>query len=82
MYTYTIQAMPGNKAKFEGDTSVKYRVSRKHTSAAAGQKSRTDVIRTDLDYTEATELVKRFNDKERESRSFRNEDGSRPAPNA
>ena len=80
MYTYTAQAMPGNKAKFEGDTSVKYRVSRKHTSASANQKSVTAVIRTDLDYTEAAALVKRFNDKERESRSIRNEDGSRPTP--
>jgi 2',3'-cyclic-nucleotide 2'-phosphodiesterase (5'-nucleotidase family) len=81
MYNYTIQAMPGSKAKFEGDTSVKYRVSRKHTSASANQKSVTAVIRTDLDFTEAAALVKRFNDKERESRSIRNEEGSRPTSN-
>lgn len=82
MYIYTIQAMPGCKARFEGDTSVKYRVRRKHTAASASQKSVTAVIRTDLNYTEAAELIKRFNDKERESRSTRNEYGSRPTPSA
>ena len=82
MYIYTIQAMPGFKAKFDGDTSVKYRVRRKHTAASVGQKSTTEVIRTDLDYTEATELIKRFNDKEREARSTRVEYGSRFTPSA
>lgn len=82
MYIYTIQAMPGCKAKFEGDTSVKYRVRRKHTAASAAQKSTTAVIRTDLDYTEATELIKRFNDKEREARPLRVEFGARPTPSA
>jgi hypothetical protein len=67
MYIYTMQAMPGCKAKFEGDTSVKYKIRRTHTSAAT-QKESTAVIRTDLSYAEATALVKRFNDKERESR--------------
>ena len=71
MYIYTLQAMPGCKAQFEGDTSVQYRVRRKHTSKSASQKSQTDVIRTDLGYTEATALVKRFNDKELESRALR-----------
>jgi hypothetical protein len=71
MYTYTMQAMPGFKAKFDGDTSVTYRVRRKLTSTSATHKSRTDDIRTDLDYTEATALVKRFNDKERESRALK-----------
>lgn len=82
MYVYTMQPMPGLKAKFEGDTSVRYRVRRKHTAAAASHKSTTAVIRTDLDYTEATELVKRFNDKERESRSTQDEHGPRPTPSA
>jgi len=72
MYVYTIQAMPGFKAKFDGDTSVKYRVRRTHTHAPASHKSRTDVIRTDLGYTEAAAMVERFNDKERESRSAKN----------
>jgi len=78
MYNYTMQAMPGCKAKFEGDTSVKYMVRRKHTSTSAGHKSTTAVIRTDLGYTEATALVKRFNDKERESRSAKDRHGSHP----
>jgi len=72
MYIYTMHAMPGCKAKFEGDTSVKYRVRRKDTSAPANHKSRTDVIRTDLGYTEAAVMVQRFNDKERDSHSLKN----------
>lgn len=71
MYIYTLQAMPGCKAQFDGDTSVQYRVRRKHTLPSANHKSRTDDIRTDLGYTEATELVKIFNDKERESRALK-----------
>lgn len=73
MYIYTIQTMPGYKAKFDGDTSVKYKVRREYTSASADQKSRTDVIRTDLDYSEAAALVKKFNDKEREARALKRE---------
>lgn len=80
MYVYTMQVMPGCKAKFDGDTAVKYRVRRKHTSASAGHKSTTAVIRTDLEYTEATALVKKFNDKERESRVVKDKYGSRPTP--
>jgi hypothetical protein len=72
MYIYTMHAMPGCKAKFEGDASVKYRVRRKDTSAPATHKSRTDVIRTDLGYAEAAVMVRRFNDKERASRSLKN----------
>lgn len=71
MYIYTIEAMPGRKAKFEGDTSVKYNVRRKYTSASDDRKNRTDVIRTDLDYSEATALAAKFNDKERESRAIK-----------
>lgn len=73
MYLYTIEAMPGCKAKFDGDTSVKYNVKRKHTSASADRKSHTDVIRADLTYSEATTLVTKFNDKEREARAARHE---------
>jgi hypothetical protein len=82
MYIYTMQAMPGCKAKFDGDTSVTYRVRRKNTSALASHKSTTDVIRTGLGYTEATALVTRFNEKERESRSAKGEYGARHAPSA
>ena len=82
MYIYTMQATPGSKAKFDGDTSVKYIVRRKHTPASASHKSTTAVIRTDLDYAEATALVKRFNDKERESRPAKDRYGSHPTPSA
>ena len=82
MYIYTVQAMPGCKAQFDGDTSVQYRVRRKQHAASANQKSRSDVIRTDLGYAEATALVERFNDKERESRSMNDGHDSRPAPSA
>ena len=82
MYIYTMQVMPGYKAKFDGDTSVKYRVRRKDTSAAVGHQSTTAVIRTDLGYAEATALIERFNDKERESRAMKDKYGSRPTPSA
>jgi hypothetical protein len=82
MYMYTMQAMPGCKAQFDGDTSIRYRVRRKHTSTSAGHKSTTDDIRTDLDYADATALVERFNDKERESRSIKLEHASRSTSSA
>ena len=82
MYIYTMQAMPGCKAKFDGDTSVRYRVRRKDTSASTSHQSTTAVIRTDLGYAEAAALVKRFNDKERESRSIKGEHDSRLRPSA
>jgi hypothetical protein len=72
MYVYTIQAMPGSKAKLDGDTSIKYQVRRKHTAASGKAKSSTVVIRTDMDYAEATALVERFNNKELESRAIKN----------
>jgi hypothetical protein len=71
MYIYTMQAMAGYKAKFDGDTSVKYMVRRKHTSTATKDKKLTAVIRTDMDYEEATALIKIFNDKEREARAIK-----------
>jgi hypothetical protein len=76
MYIYTIEAMPGHKAKFEGDTSVQYNVKRKHISASSDRKTQTDVIRAGLDYSEATALVAKFNDKERESRTIKREGAS------
>ena len=82
MYIYMMQAMPGYKAKFEGDTSVKYRIRRRLTSVSVGHKSSTAVIRTDLGYAEATGMVKRFNDKERQSLARKKEAASRLAPNA
>ena len=80
MYIYLMQAMPGCKAQFDGDTSVKYQVRRKQP-ASARAKSSTAVIRTDMGYTEATALVKIFNDKEMESRAIRNRADSRLAQN-
>jgi hypothetical protein len=77
-----MQAAPGCKAKFDGDTSIKYRVRRKHTSASPSHKSTTDVIRTDLGYADAAALVKRFNEKEREAHSTKDERVSRPTPSA
>ena len=79
MYIYAMKAMPGCKAKFDGDTSVRYEIKRKHTTASAQHKSRTDVIRTDLSYAEALELVKRFNDKEGESRAIKLKEDTRAA---
>jgi hypothetical protein len=81
MYIYAMKAMPGCKAKFDGDTSVRYEIRRKHTSASAQHKSRTDVIRTDLCYAGALALVKRFNDKELEARAIKIKEDSRAAPN-
>jgi hypothetical protein len=80
MYIYTMQAMPGYKAKFDGDASIKYQV-RRQTTASAKAKSSTAVIRTDMGYTEATALVKIFNDKELESRAIRNKAASRLTQN-
>lgn len=77
MYIYTVQAMPGSKAKFDGDESVKYQIRRAHTATSAKDKNRTAVIRTDMSHVAASELVKRFNDKERESRAIKREADSR-----
>ena len=81
MYVYTMQALTGSKAQFDGDTSAKYQVRRTQATAASKDKNRTAVIRTDMGYTEATALVKIFNDKERESRAIRNNADSRLAQN-
>jgi len=81
MYVYTMQAMPGCKAQFDGDTSTKYQVKRTHTDAASKDKNRTAVIRTDMSYTEATALVKIFNDKERESRAIKKNNDARLTQN-
>ncbi len=73
MYIYTIQAMPGQKAKFEGDTSIKYRVRRVDDSIAVAKKGRSEVIRENLDYAEALELVNGFNSMEGKSQIIREE---------
>ena len=73
MYRYTLKPMPGQKAKFEGDTSIKYQVIRHNTGVATKHKNRTDIIRTDVDYDEALALIKGFNDKEQATQLRRDE---------
>jgi len=73
MYIYTIQAMPGQKAKFEGDTSVKYRVRRVNDSIAVTKKGRSEIIRENLEYGEAVDLVNGFNNVEGKSQVIREE---------
>jgi hypothetical protein len=73
MYIYTVQAMPGQKAKFEGDTSIKYRVKRVNDSIAASQKGRSEIIRENLEYDEAMALINNFNHMEGKSQVIRDE---------
>lgn len=73
MYIYTIQAMPGQKAKFEGDTSIKYRVRRINDSIAVTKKGRSEIIRENLEYDEAVALVNGFNNVEGKSQVIREE---------
>lgn len=73
MYIYTIQAMPGQKAKFEGDTSIRYRVRRVDDSIAVAKKGRSEVIRENLEYAEALELINGFNNMEGKSQIIREE---------
>src|SRR5205085_8020195 len=73
MFIYSIQAMPGQKAKFEGDTSIKYRIKRVDDTLAAGKKGRSEIIRNNLEYDEAMKLVERFNSMESKSQGMREE---------
>jgi hypothetical protein len=73
MYIYTIQAMPGQRAKFEGDPSIKYRVRRVNDSIAVAKKGRSEVIRENLEYAEAVELVNGFNNVEGKSQVMRDD---------
>jgi hypothetical protein len=73
MYIYTVQSMPGQKAKFEGDTSVKYQVKRVNTDIAASKKGRSEIIRTNLEYEVARKLADGFNDMEVKSQGMREE---------
>jgi len=73
MYIYTIQAMPGQKAKFEGDTSIKYRVRRVNDAIAVTKKGRSEIIRENLEYEEAVALVNGFNNVEGKSQVIRDE---------
>ncbi|HEY0171547.1 MAG TPA: hypothetical protein VGB98_11025 [Pyrinomonadaceae bacterium] len=73
MFIYTVQAMPGQKAKFEGDTSIKYRVKRVDDSIPVSKKGRSEIIRENLEYAEAIELINGFNSMEGKSQVLRNE---------
>jgi hypothetical protein len=73
MYIYTIQPMPGQKAKFEGDTSVRYRIRRVNDSIAVAKKGRSEIIRENLEYAEAVEMVNGFNNLEGKSQILREE---------
>jgi len=65
--------MPGQKAKFEGDTSVKYRIRRVNDSIAVAKKGRSEIIRENLEYGEALEMVNGFNNMEGKSQVIRDE---------
>jgi hypothetical protein len=73
MFIYTIQAMPGQKAKFDGDTSIKYRVKRVDDSIPVGKKGRSQIIRDNLEYDQAMELINGFNNMEGKSQVIREE---------
>ncbi|HEV2864744.1 MAG TPA: hypothetical protein VGX48_27345 [Pyrinomonadaceae bacterium] len=73
MFIYTIHPMPGQKAKFEGDTSIKYRVKRVDDSIQVSKKGRSEIIRDNLEYDEALELINRFNNLEGKSQVMREE---------
>ena len=73
MFIYTIHPMPGQKAKFEGDTSIKYRVKRVDDSIQVSKKGRSEIIRDNLEYAEAMELINGFNSMEGKSQVLRDE---------
>jgi len=73
MYIYTIQTMPGQKAKFEGDTSVRYRIRRVNDSIGVAKKGRSEIIRENLEYEEAVKLAEGFNSLEGKSQILREE---------
>jgi hypothetical protein len=73
MFIYTIHPMPGQRAKFEGDTSIKYRVKRVDDSVRVSKKRRSEIIRDNREYGEALELISIFNGKEGKSQTLREE---------
>jgi hypothetical protein len=73
MFIYTIHPMPGQKAKFEGDTSIKYRVKRVDDSIPVSKNGRSEIIRDNLEYDEAVEMVNGFNSMEGKSQGMREE---------
>jgi hypothetical protein len=73
MFIYTIQAMPGQKAKFEGDPSIKYRIRRVDDSIPVSKKGRSEIIRDNLEYDDALKLIEGFNSMEGRSQGIREE---------
>ncbi len=73
MFIYTVQPMPGQKARFEGDTSIKYRIKRVDDSIPLGKKGRSQIIRDNLEYDQAMELINGFNGMEGKSQAMREE---------
>jgi hypothetical protein len=73
MFIYTVQAMPGQKAQFEGDTSIKYRIKRVDNSIPVGKKGHSQIIRDNLEYDQAIELINGFNGVEGKSQDIRKE---------
>ena len=73
MFIYTVQAMPGQKAQFEGDPSIKYRVKRVDDTISPAGKGRSQIIRENLEYVEAIALVNAFNSSEAKSQIMRDE---------
>jgi hypothetical protein len=73
MFIYTIQAMPGQKAKFEGDPSIKYRIRRVDDSIPVSKKGRSEIIRDNLEYDDAVKLIEGFNSMEGRSQGMREE---------
>ena len=73
MFIYTVEPMPGRKAKVEGDTSIKYRVKRVDDSIPVGKKGRSQIIRDNLEYDQALELINGFNGMEGKSQVIREE---------
>ena len=77
MFIYTVHVMPGQKAKFEGDPSVKYQIKRVNTDMPASKSGRSVIIRTNLEYDAAVALVENFNDMEGKSQTMREEEAER-----
>lgn len=73
MFIYTIHPMPGQKAKFEGDTSIKYRIKRVDDSIPVSKKGRSEIIRDNLGYDEALRLIDGFNRMEGKSQKIKEE---------
>jgi hypothetical protein len=73
MFIYTIHPMPGHKAAYEGDTSIKYRVKRVDDSIPVSKKGRSEIIRDNLEYDDAVRLIEGFNSIESKSQGMREE---------